>query len=182
VAPMHRILIAVVASFSLAAVPLALAQGKSDKEKGGPDQVQQDKAKGKAEKSGHDKVKPVRGHHHNGKDMVGDKIKTNGRHVIEKKGDYTAAVDIQGGKVAGMKVTHATKGDVPVTKYKTTKKMARADGFQTAAFVHVQAIDLGTTYIGYAYVDDLGNEEIYWYPYDMILDGDTGAVNYVPVY
>jgi hypothetical protein len=26
-----------------------------------------------------------------------------------------------------------------------------------------------------------GNEEIYWYPYDMILDGDTGAVEYVPV-
>jgi hypothetical protein len=26
----------------------------------------------------------------------------------------------------------------------------------------------------------MGNEEIYWFPYDMILDGDTGAVKYVP--
>jgi hypothetical protein len=179
---MHRVLVAVVVSFSLAAAPLALAQGKSDKEKGGPDQVQQDKGKGKAEKGGHDKVKPIKGNHHNGKDMLGEKIKTNGQHVIHKKGDYTAAVQVQDGKVAGMKVTHATKGDVPVTKYKTTKKMARADGLQTAAFVQVQATYLGTTYIGYSYVDDLGNEEIYWYPYDMILDGDTGAVEYVPAY
>jgi hypothetical protein len=29
--------------------------------------------------------------------------------------------------------------------------------------------------------DDYGDEQIYWYPYDMILDGDTGAVEYVPV-
>jgi len=29
-------------------------------------------------------------------------------------------------------------------------------------------------------VDDFGNEEIYWFPYDMILDGDTGAVEYIP--
>src|SRR6266498_2848839 len=151
---------------------------------GGPDQMQSDKgaAKGKADKGGHDKVKAVKGNHHNGKDLLGDKIKTNGHHVIDKKGDYTAAVDVQGGKIAGMKVTHATKGDIPVTKYKTTKKMAQARGLKLAAFVPVQAIYLGTTYIGYAYVDEFGNEEIYWYPYDMILDGDTGAVEYVPVY
>jgi len=182
----HRLLIVFAAAFSLAALgPLALAQekGKSDKG-GGPDQMQSDKgaAKGKADKGGHDKVKPVKGNHHNGKDLLGDKIKTNGHHVIDKKGDYTAAVDVQGGKIAGMKVTHATKGDIPVTKYKTTKKMAQARGLKLAAFVPVQAIYLGTTYIGYAYVDEFGNEEIYWYPYDMILDGDTGAVEYVPVY
>lgn len=183
--PMHRLLIAAATAFSFAALaPLALAQDKGKPDKGGgPDQTQSDKgaAKGKPDKGGHDKVKPVKGNHHNGKDLVGDKIKTNGRHVIEKKGDYTAAVDVQNGKIAGMKVTHAKKGDVPVTKYKTTKKMAQAEGLQRAAFVTVQYY-LGTTYIGYAYVDDYGYEEIYWYPYDMILDGDTGAVEYVPVY
>ena len=35
-------------------------------------------------------------------------------------------------------------------------------------------------YIGYAYVDDGGNEEIYWLPEEMILDGDTGAIEYIP--
>jgi hypothetical protein len=64
--------------------------------------------------------------------------------------------------------------------------MAEADQqraiFQRAAFVQVQSTYIGTTYIGYAYVDEYGTEVIYWYPYDMILDGDTGAVEYVPAY
>ena len=37
-------------------------------------------------------------------------------------------------------------------------------------------------YIGYAYYDDYGDEVIYWFPYEMILDGDTGAVDYIPIY
>jgi hypothetical protein len=37
-------------------------------------------------------------------------------------------------------------------------------------------------WIGYSYIDDYGNEVIYWFPYDMILDGATGAIDYVPVY
>ena len=48
-----------------------------------------------------------------------------------------------------------------------------------ASFVPAQMEDMGTVYIGYAYIDDDGNEEIYWFPYDMIVDGDTGAVEYV---
>jgi hypothetical protein len=40
---------------------------------------------------------------------------------------------------------------------------------------------MGTVYIGYSYVDDDGNEEIYWFPAEEIVDGDTGAVEYVPL-
>src|SRR5947208_6133419 len=185
-AHVYRFVIAVVAGFSLVALgPLTFAQDKGNPNKGASDQAQSDKgiAKGKADKGGGtDKVKPTKAKHHNGKDLVGDKIKTNGHHVIDKNGDYTAAVDVQGGKIAGMKVNHATKGDIPVKKYKTTKKMARVNGLQHAAFVQVQSTYIGTTYIGYSYVDEYGTEVIYWYPYDMILDGDTGAVEYVPAY
>ena len=39
----------------------------------------------------------------------------------------------------------------------------------------------GTVYIGYAYYDDYGDEQIYWYPYEIIYDGDTGAIEYVPL-
>jgi hypothetical protein len=46
-------------------------------------------------------------------------------------------------------------------------------------YVLAQMEDMGTEYIGYTYIDDDGNEEIYWLPYDMILDGNTGAVQYV---
>jgi hypothetical protein len=71
---------------------------------------------------------------------------------------------------------------LPVKKYKTGKKMARAEGTQYVSYQLAQAQSLGTVYIGYAYVDDYGYEEIYWFPYEMIYDGDTGAIEYVQVY
>ena len=121
-------------------------------------------------------------HHHNGKQLLGDKIKTNGNHVIDKKGDHTVSVEVKDGKIAGVHVKHDKKGDVQVKKYNTNKKMAQLVGLQYASFLLAQAQDLGTIYIGYAYVDDYGDEVIYWFPYEMILDGDTGAIQYVPVY
>ena len=155
----------------------AIAQGKGHGEGQGHGQADKGPGGKGAGQKAHGKS-----NHHNGRDMLGEKIKTNGHHVIDKKGDFTAAVDVQNGKIAGMHVKHTTKGDIPVTKYKTNKKMAQARGQIVYASLHyVQDTYLGTTYIGYAYVDDYGDEEIYWFPYDMILDGDTGAIEYVPV-
>ena len=118
--------------------------------------------------------------HHNGQQLLGDNIKTNGHHVIDKKGDYTASVEVKDGKVAGLHVNHTKSGDVPVRKYKTNKNMAQANANQRASLLLVQNQYLGTTWIGYSYVDAYGVEQIYWFPYDMILDGTTGAVEYVP--
>jgi len=123
----------------------------------------------------------AKANHHNGQQLLGEKIKANGHHEIHDKGDYTVAVEVKHGKVAGFHVKHAKKGEVPIKKYKTNKKMAQADGLRYAAFHLVQAQYLGTTYIGYAYIDENGVQDIYWFPYDMILDGDTGAIEYVPV-
>lgn len=121
-------------------------------------------------------------HHHDGKQLLGENLKTNGNHVIHEKGEYKASVEVKEGKIAGLHVKHATKGDIPVKKYKTNKKMAQAGGHVVyASFLSAQYQDLGITYIGYSYVDQYGNEEIYWFPYDMILDGATGAIEYVPV-
>ncbi len=120
-------------------------------------------------------------HHHNGQQLLGDKIKTNGQHAIHKQGKHSVSVQVTNGKVAGLNVKHSEKGDVPVKKYKTKKKMAQNDGFHYAAFTPVQYQDLGTTYIGYFYLDENGDEVIYWFPYEMILDGDTGAIDYVPL-
>jgi hypothetical protein len=36
-----------------------------------------------------------------------------------------------------------------------------------------------TGYVGYSYIDDDGNEEIYWVPATLVIDPDTGAVEYV---
>jgi hypothetical protein len=120
-------------------------------------------------------------YHHDGKQLLGENLKTNGNHVIHEKGKYKTSVEVKEGKIAGLHVKHATKGDIPVTKYKTHKKMAQAGGHVVyASFLSAQDRDLGIVYIGYSYVDEYGNEEIYWFPYDMILDGDTGAIEYVP--
>lgn len=133
---------------------------------------------------GHTAIAAAKANHHNGQQLLGQKIKTDGHHVIHKKGDYTASVEVKNGKVAGVRVSHSKKGEVAVKKYKTDKKMAQAGQglYQNASFLLVQNQYLGTLYIGYAYIDDYGYEEIYWFPYDMILDGDTGAVWYVPAY
>ncbi|MEO6326005.1 MAG: hypothetical protein ABIQ65_15375 [Thermoanaerobaculia bacterium] len=160
-------------------VNVASAQKGHDKGKG-QGKEKQDKQEKKEEH------RAKKQEHKNGKQLVGEKIKTNGHHVIHKKGDYETAVEVKNGKIAGVHVKHAKKGDVPVKKYKSTKKMAQrrvvgqADGISFASLE--QAEYIGTTYIGYAYIDEYGYEEIYWFPYDMILDGDTGAIEYVPAY
>jgi hypothetical protein len=120
--------------------------------------------------------------HKNGKDLLGDKIKLNGNHKLEQKGPHTVSVDVKDGKIAAFHVKHDKKGELPVKKYKTSKKMAQLDGVRQSPIVMAQYQYVGTTYIGYSYIDEYGYEEIYWYPYDMILDGDTGAVEYVAAY
>ena len=102
--------------------------------------------------------------------------------MLDTKGAYTTSVDVSGGRVAAFHVKHATKGDVPVTKYKTHMKVVQASvpSIVYASLTSAQDTYLGIEYIGYSYVDELGNEEIYWFPYDVILDGETGAIEYVP--
>jgi hypothetical protein len=169
------------AAAALAATGAAFAQPKDkDREKGKDRQTQGDT------KGPHDgKEKKAKQHkHQNGKNLVGDKIKKNGKHEFHKNGKHTAFVDVQDGKIKGVNVKHADKGDVPVKKYKTNKNMASASsgGVMPVSLVLVQAQSLGTTWIGYSYIDDWGDEVIYWFPYEMIYDGDTGAVEYVPIY
>jgi hypothetical protein len=83
-----------------------------------------------------------------------------------------------------MHVNHADKGSVAVTKYKTTKHMAKGatSGVQFASYLLAQSQYIGTMWIGYGYIDEWGDEYIYWFPYDMIYDGDTGAIEYYPAY
>ena len=163
----------------------ALAQPK-EKDK---DRKEQKDQGGKPDRSqgGKDKdQKPKKAKHQNGKNLVGDKVKKNGQHKFHEHGKHSAFVDVKDGKITGVKVKHAEKGDVPVKKYKTKKNpmtaAAPASGFQTVSMVLVQQTYLGETWIGYAYYDEWGEEVIYWFPYDMVYDGDTGAIEYIPAY
>lgn len=159
----------------------ALAQPKDKKDK---DRAEQGDPKGsKGDKTDKEKkLKKVK--HVKAKDLVGDKIKKNGKHKFHESGKHSAFVNVKDGKITGVNVSHAEKGNVPVKKYKTTKDMsqAQAGSIHRVAFNLAQSGTqyLGTTWIGYAYYDDWGYEVIYWFPYDMIYDYDTGAVEYVP--
>jgi len=143
---------------------------------------------GLADAQGKGKGKGKGKHHHfSGQQLIGEKIKTNGNHFIHKNGKYAVSATVKDGKIAGINVKHSEKGDVPVKKYKTTKKMAskmgESGGMSLVSYrgILAQTQDLGMTYIGYAYTDEYGDEYIYWFPYEMIYDGDTGAVEYVPL-
>lgn len=125
-------------------------------------------------------------HHHDAKALVRDKLKQDGHHDIEHKGKYTTSVEVKGGKIAALHVKHSEKGDIPVKKYKTHKKVVEnmentEPHLMHASFRLVQLQDMGTEYVGYSYVDDEGNEEIYWFPVEEVYDGDTGAIEYVPL-
>jgi hypothetical protein len=118
--------------------------------------------------------------HHDAKQLLGDKAKKDGNHVVDRKGPYTVSFDTKGGKIADAHVRHATKGEIPVKKYKTNKKMAMTGAHLTYASLKLIPTQYETTgYIGYSYIDDDGNEEIYWVPATMVIDPDTGAVEYV---
>jgi len=118
--------------------------------------------------------------HHDAKQMLGDKAKRDGNHVIDKKGPYTVSFDTKGGKIADAHVRHASKGDIPVKKYKTNKKMAAMGSRVMYASIVLTPVQYETTgYVGYSYIDDDGNEEIYWVPATLVIDPDTGAVEYV---
>ena len=135
-----RFLVTLFAVVGLVAINgFALAQPK-DK-----DRKEQSDIKGK--KDG--KEQKVKGHkHHDGKTLVGDKIMKEGKHEFHKNGKHTAFVNAKGGKITGVTVTHSEKGNVPVKKYKTTKKMAEdsAGSMQRVSFVLTQAQDLGTIF------------------------------------
>src|SRR6201987_3077630 len=67
--------------------------------------------------------------------LLGNKINTDGKHEIHKRGDHTIHAHVQGKKISHISVSHKTKGDVRVKKYKTNKKVVQLGGpdFATGA-------------------------------------------------
>jgi hypothetical protein len=131
--------------------------------------------------------------HHDGAKMLGEKINTDGKHELHKGTAHTVFVHVRGKKIAGVTATHKTKGELPIKKYKSSKKMVQGDGFNQMAVEGdgglVQRVDFRVAQapgdivsVGYAVTDpETGITEIYWYLATMVIDPLTGAVDYVPV-
>ncbi len=120
--------------------------------------------------------------------MLGNRLNTNGKHEIHKVGEHTIHVHVENKKVAAVSVTHRTKGNVAVKKYKTTRKMAQGNEIDAPAETNgglvrpagYQVAQSTVVYIGYSFFDGV-DEQIYWFPAEMVVDPFTGAVDYVPL-
>jgi len=128
-------------------------------------------------------------HNHNsGLQLLGSRLNTNGKHEIHKVGEHSVSVHIENKKVAGVSVTHRTKGNLAVKKYKTTRKMAQGNEIDAPADTNgslirpagYQVAQSAVVYIGYSFFDGV-DEQIYWFPAEMVVDPFTGAVDYVPL-
>jgi hypothetical protein len=120
--------------------------------------------------------------------LLGNKINTDGKHELHKRGDHTIHAHVKGKKVSHVTVTHKTKGEVPVKKYKTSRKVvqlgdpgfALGEAGEVVAPVSYQVAQGTVLLVGWAYTDT-GEEYYYWFPADIVVDPFTGAVEYVPV-
>lgn len=120
-------------------------------------------------------------HHKNGKDLLGGKLKQNGKHNVDKLGNAAVTAEVNNGKVVAMSATDPQKGPLPVRKVKSSKKMAQgASGILTVSASGENA-QLAQDYgVYYAWCFDDGVDLwCYWYPADVVIV-DSGWVDYGP--
>ena len=110
-------------------------------------------------------------HHKNGHGLAKGILKQNGRHQIDKAGQASVSADVNNGKVTAMSASHPQKGNLPVRKVKSRKKMAEVDLPRVRLAANAEAIQLaqGEVYY-YAWVFDDGVDEYYyWYPVEVVI-------------
>ncbi len=110
-------------------------------------------------------------HHKNAHNLLGQRIKQNGKHNVDKLGNRDVTAEVMNSKVVNMQA-----GELMPMRVKTKMKMADAAG--PAGFQLVQFADV--YYYGYCF-DDGFNVECYWYPAE---DVDTSGYweDYIPPY
>src|SRR5262249_2563533 len=75
--------------------------------------------------------------HKNGQNLLGAKLKQNGRHEENMAGQPTASAEANSGKVTARSASHPQKGSLPARKVKPRQKMAEMEpqGVRVAANV-----------------------------------------------
>jgi hypothetical protein len=119
-------------------------------------------------------------HHKSGHQLLGAKLKQNGKHQIDKAGNATVTAEVNNGKVVGMAATDPQKGNLPVRKVKSKKKMAAIDpAIRTVAAGAPELAQDAGYYYAWCF-DDGVDLWCYWYPADVVIV-DAGWVDYGPV-
>jgi hypothetical protein len=110
--------------------------------------------------------------HLNGRDLLGEKIKQNGKHKIHTTGKK---VDVFA-EVSNGKVVAVTAAGMQVKKVKSRQKLAESSPGIT--LVGMQLAQADVYYYGYWVYDDLTDTYI-WFPADYVIV-DSSWVVYVP--
>jgi hypothetical protein len=110
--------------------------------------------------------------HKSGKNLLGAKIKRNGKHQVDKVGKGGKAAvnaEVKDGKVASMSLTDAEGQEVQGKKVKTKKKMVEATPHIMNAAADSNLIELAQLdwYYGW-YFDYYDYDYYYWYPADEV--------------
>jgi len=115
-------------------------------------------------------------HHLNGHNLLGEKLRQNGKHQVGKIGKETVLADVSNGKVTGM-----SAGGIVPTKVKTNRKMASLNSanLHFVGYGDVQLAQISDAYYGYCF-DDGVDIYYYWYPASDVVVTDVW-VEYVAV-
>ncbi len=119
-------------------------------------------------------------HHKNGHNMLGGKLKQNGRHEVDKAGQATVSADVNNGKVTAMTASHTQKGNLPPQKVKSQRKMAEMEPGRVRVAANADDVQLAQAavyYYAWCFTDGL-DEYCYWYPADVVIV-DASWVEYV---
>jgi hypothetical protein len=109
-------------------------------------------------------------HHLNGKDLLGENIKKNGKHKIHTTGKkFDVFAEVNNGKV-----TAVTAAGMQVKKVKSRQKLAETTPGITLASMQLAQADV--YYYGYWVYDDLADTYI-WFPADYVIV-DSSWVEY----
>jgi hypothetical protein len=108
--------------------------------------------------------------HQNGRALLGEKIKQNGKHKLHKAGKVDVSVDVSNGKVVGLTASLPEKGNLTVRKVKSRQKLAEeTPGLILAGMQFAQYYDY---YYGY-WFDDGVDDWYYWFPVEYVIVDET---------
>jgi hypothetical protein len=110
-------------------------------------------------------------HHLNGKALLGDKIKQNGKHKIHTAGKVDVFAEVNNGKVVGV-----SAAGMQVKKVKSREKLAET--MPGLILARRQLAQADVYYYGY-WVYDAVDDYYYWFPADVVVV-DATWVDYVP--
>jgi hypothetical protein len=117
--------------------------------------------------------------HLNGSQLLGSKIKQNGKHKLAKAGTVDVEVDVRGGKVAALTAQHPQKGNLPVRKVKSKQRLADAPAPSVilAAMTSddIKLAQYSDWYYGY-WVEDADDDWYYWFTADEVYVDETWIV------